>query len=305
MSLATKPTLAALRTSARNELLDPTGRWWSDTELNSYIEGAQAELQRQFEFVWGSSTTTTNIPFFAIDDAASIRMGRVWWNGYQLPIVTTDWLSDHLRAWRYANTSEIPKLAYLWDSGTLGFWPPPSTAGTLVVEYPAALTLSSDTSTLSVPAWTKFAIKDWVGWKAYSRLGPNQDLDRALRRKKRWVMALARFRKNWDAYRAEAAPHLRIGGKHDVAFLEPSTNYGVTMPGIVEFAEVTITGAVNGTNTSYTVPSGLTFLQLYLDGQLLTPYTANPSAYDYTFSGTAVAMQTAPPTGAILRAFGR
>lgn len=68
-----------------------------------------------------------------------------------------------------------------------------------------------------------------------------------------------------------------------------------------DFQNETPVGAVNGSNTSFTLsaaPSPAASLQLYVNGQLLAA-----GGEDYTLVGNAITMVTAPPTGSILRAW--
>src|SRR5258708_37785103 len=51
-------TLNQLRTAVRRELLDPSGKWWSNDELNLYLNDWKQILQIQFEFKWGTATLT-------------------------------------------------------------------------------------------------------------------------------------------------------------------------------------------------------------------------------------------------------
>ena len=43
----------------RRELMDPTARWWADSELEFWIDQWQNELQQDYELVWGTATITT------------------------------------------------------------------------------------------------------------------------------------------------------------------------------------------------------------------------------------------------------
>lgn len=64
-------------------------------------------------------------------------------------------------------------------------------------------------------------------------------------------------------------------------------------------AQETPSGLINGSNTSYSLaqtPESASAVALYLDGLLLTQGT------DYTISGTAITMTTAPALAQVLRA---
>lgn len=60
-------------------------------------------------------------------------------------------------------------------------------------------------------------------------------------------------------------------------------------------------GIVNGSNTAFTLsvaPSPVASLKLFVNGQLLTS-----GGVDYTLSGTDITLETAPPTGSVIRAW--
>ena len=58
-------------------------------------------------------------------------------------------------------------------------------------------------------------------------------------------------------------------------------------------------GAINGVNTSYTLAHAPVIIWLYYNGILLEPGSGN----DFTYSGNAITMLYALPTGAKLRAY--
>ena len=61
----------------------------------------------------------------------------------------------------------------------------------------------------------------------------------------------------------------------------------------------TPSGAINGVNTSYTLAHAPVIIWLYYNGILLEPGSGN----DFTYSGNAITMLYALPTGAKLRAY--
>ena len=61
----------------------------------------------------------------------------------------------------------------------------------------------------------------------------------------------------------------------------------------------TPSGAINGVNTSYTLAHVPVIIWLYYNGILLEPGSGN----DFTYSGNAITMLYALPTGAKLRAY--
>lgn len=69
--------------------------------------------------------------------------------------------------------------------------------------------------------------------------------------------------------------------------------------GTNSFITETPSGAINGSNTSFTVANTYVSMVLTRDGQILEPGGA-----DYTLSGTTITFVTAPVTGSVLRVFG-
>src|SRR6478609_9595200 len=78
-----KPTRVALLGACRRTLLDPSSRWWTDTELNDYLNDWQIELQNEFEMVWGTATVTTSTATLTLTDIATDmhRLDAIYWNG--------------------------------------------------------------------------------------------------------------------------------------------------------------------------------------------------------------------------------
>ena len=206
--------------------MDPTGTlsWsWSNIELQMYVEDWQTILQDKFEFVWGSSTTTIGSntssygPFeFAISTLGTnmLRPGNMWWNNIRLVGRTKEELEIMERDWR-AVRNGVPEVAYMSDINTIGLWPPPASAGTLIAEYPASLVFATTTSSMQVPAWTKYSFLDYVVWRSMERPGPNQNLTKAQRRKARLMAKLKRYRTIWENYLPDKAPSFRIGGQYE------------------------------------------------------------------------------------------
>lgn len=67
------------------------------------------------------------------------------------------------------------------------------------------------------------------------------------------------------------------------------------------YQNVTPTGAVNGANTTFTLPvapSPAASLKFFINGQLMAA-----AGEDYTLTADSIAVVTAPPTGSILRAW--
>jgi hypothetical protein len=219
-------TQAQMNAAVRRELMDPTGTlsWsWSNTELNMYLSDFQQILQDKFEFVWGSATTAISsftastgpfeIPLTTIGTNL-LRPGNMWWNNYRLVGRTKEEIEILERDWRSV-TGGVPEVAYMSDVNTLGLWPPPAAAGTLISEYPTIVVFTNTTTPMQIPAWTKYSFLDYACWRAWERPGPNQNLTKAQRRKKRLQAKILRYKTIWENYLPDKAPTFRIGSTYE------------------------------------------------------------------------------------------
>lgn len=228
MALSDLWTLDQLTTAVRRELMDPTGGFdwsWTTVELQYYLNDWQTILQDKFEFTWGSATITltsntqTNaagepvgpytIPLTSIS-TNMLRPGNLWFQNFRLVGRTMEELEVMQRDWREVGGG-VPEVAYMQDINNIGFWPPPSVSGTLIAEFPTTLGMAAGTSTMQVPAWTRYSFLDYACWRAWERPGPNQNLTKAQRRKKRLMQKMIRYKTIWENYLPDKAPSFRIG----------------------------------------------------------------------------------------------
>lgn len=242
MALYDQWNLTTLLARCRTELLDPSGKWWSDSELEGYIDECQVELQSHFEFVWGSATITTALSTLTLSNVATniLRLDAI----YYTPGTWTNSIGTYTdtsirrlsprslidldtiqRDWRAISTSTgiHPEVAYQNDPFQVSFWPPPPIAGTYVFEYPILLNTMSGTltATMQIPAWTRYAFMPFVCYKALKRFGPNQDIPKALRRKAQYDRMHKKFRRFYDNYFPEKAEMLRPGRRWAADILIP------------------------------------------------------------------------------------
>ena len=205
MALSDLWTQDQLLAACRRELMDPTGTtaWsWGDLELQTYISDWLELLQHRFEFTWGTATilSTGTATITLTNVAADLhRVGNVWWDGFRLHGRTKEELEILVRDWRAAEAG-IPQIAYQDSVDTLSVWPvPPSTnTATVVFEFPRSLTISTNTSTMEIPAWTRYSVVNYVAYRAYVRPGPQQNLSKASRYKAKFVKQGIRYRTIWD-----------------------------------------------------------------------------------------------------------
>lgn len=220
--------------------MDPTGTlsWsWTDIELNYYINDFQTILQDRFEFVWGSATTAiasntlTNVggsptgPYYIpLTSVATnmLRPGNMWFattntgtpNWIRLVGRTHEELEVIQRDWREVGVG-IPEVAFMGDINTLGLWPPPTAPGTMISEYPIVCLFTSTTMPMQVPAWTKYGFLDYACWRAWERPGPNQNLTKSGRRRKRLEEKFKRYRTIWENYLPDKGKSFRFARTYE------------------------------------------------------------------------------------------
>jgi len=251
MSLADKWTRAELRVLARNELMDPNAKWFTDAEINTYLDEWQMRLQEWFEFVWGTATasvtavgTVINSNGLAIPaSTASIllntyvpdamRVDAFYWisstdttsnKGVRVVPRTKQDLNVLIRDWRYVLPADPPLVIYQDDITDIVLWPPPANAGTLIAEYPKKMCFGTDTQTMQIPAWTKYSASYYCAYRAFLRTGPRQDVQRAMSYKAIWQRYIYRYRRQWDNYFPERYTQLKPkqpSDAYNIAILNP------------------------------------------------------------------------------------
>jgi hypothetical protein len=288
MALSDRWTRYQLRTSIRRELMDQNGRFWGDDELNLYISDWQDEVQNELEFVWGKSTSTVSTDGFSIDPTTVLRPDAFYWNNVRLIARSKNDLDAWEPYWR-ETPSATPYVCYEIDSTTFGLWPKPSTAGTLVTEYPAKLSFASDAIPMQLPAWTRYSAINYVGYRAYERYGPNFDLNKSLRRKSKFLRQLSRFKEIKASYFPDKYLSIRPASVYENSILSPSPHGDVSVPLIValHLIDEVPSGSINGTNLTFTLtqnPNPDVSLKLFLDGILMTQgshYTLSTSTVTF------------------------
>jgi len=281
--------------------MDPNARWWGDGELNSAIGHWQDRLQDELEFVWGSATYTTSSATITLTNVATdiLRLDGIWWNNKRLSPKSKEELDVLDRNWRNANAA-TPYVTYQDNDTTVSFWPPPSTAGTAIFEYPKLLTFASSTSTMELPAWARYSCINYCAMRAYGRFSPNQDLDRSARYKAKFARQLRRYVTLKANYWPDKYLVLRPAERYEKEILQPEPlQTGAVVPGTIQrstWVHEVPTGTVNGTNGTFTLsqnPVPDSSLMLLVDGVEMTQAT------HYTLTNTTVVFVTAyvPVTG--------
>lgn len=256
MSLADQWTLTSFRDACRRELLDPQAQWWSVQELDSYINQWQETLQSRFEFKWAVATLTQGLeltwntatntwnsyiqswdsvngvavatvtlsavaPDMMRVDAIYFTPGGTDTSIQRLPMRSKQDLDRMAQDWRSQGTLLQPELCYQDNAATISFWPPPPGIGTYIFEYPVLCTFAASTSTLQLPAWTRYDCVSYVAYRALARFGPNQDMPKALRYRRKHERSMKRFQKYYMAYFPERSEMLRPGRQYAGNILVP------------------------------------------------------------------------------------
>lgn len=223
MAFSTKWTRAKLRSIVRAELLDPNEKWWTDTELDHYVADWQNRVQEKLELVWGTATYTTALSTSTIATRVTdmLRLDAVYWNDQRLVGRTKADLDLIDRDWRSTDPG-VPVVVYQDNYATFSLWPAPATVGTIRLEYPKTLSFVTDTSTMQIPAWTKYSAKNYCLSRAFGRFGPNQDVNIAARYRSKFERQLRKYR----SFVAAFFPTKYLS-------LRPGTNYeeDIVMPG--------------------------------------------------------------------------
>lgn len=237
MSLDQRWTLSSMEDACYRELLDPNHQWWLEPEIHNYIDNWAQELQSNFEFSWGTATISTALSTVTLSNVATdiMRLDAIYccpgtgtWgidtNTYRLSPRDVIDLDEIARDWRSQGTLLLPTSSYQNDAYTVSFWPVPPGTCTFIFEYPRSTAFAAPGSQMQAPAWCRYGVIPYVAYKALSRFGPNQDLQKAARYRKRHDANLRRYRKIYDAYLPEHAPVLRPGRKWSSEIVNPRQN---------------------------------------------------------------------------------
>lgn len=280
MALSVKPTRAELRTQVRYTLMDPNARWWSDTELNGYLDEWQHTLQSELEATKGAAlstigpgTSTINISTDLAEDI--LRVDAIFWNNQRLVTRSETEMDTLRRDWRTTN-ERTPGVVVPIDSERFELWPPAGPAGGyLYAEYPRITTFATDTSTSILPAWCRWSANDYCAYKAFLRHGPNQDINRATRYRALFERKLSRLRTVKNAYLPKRGMRLTFGDTYEADILLARRRCPEAAVPPVNFhfhKEEEPSGVVNGTNAVFTLsynPNPDESLQLFVDGVLM------------------------------------
>lgn len=213
----------------RREVMDTSSRWFTDTELNQYLDNWLQDLQQEYEFVWAINTITVG----TVSTGSSLIFGTgtftpgmlrneaVYYNGFRLAgrllqdleVGDPIWRSDlGIGTSAGTNTWDTPRLAVMYpDYGNILIWPTPfpanfgggTNSNVFVFEYPCLLSFATDTSTNPLPVWTQWSAKSYVCAKLFKRLGPLNDLKKSQRYSAQYQRAKLRIHRMWTNFLPE------------------------------------------------------------------------------------------------------
>ena len=297
MSLYAPWTLSTLTAVARRELMDPNKRWWSDAELAMYASEWQNELQRDYEFTWGSATiiTASNTILLSSITPAMDRLDAVYYgtgtsSGYRLAgrliqdleILQPEWRSD---------LQNIPRAVVQYDSTQMVVWPPLSTLGTFIFEYPQRLALSSTPNIVQLPVWTQWSAKSYICQQAYLRPGPVNDVRKANRYAAQYAREKQRIKLLWDNQLPERFRRLKPAGHYEWDILKPPPAWdtGTTASALNAFHTFVL--APDNVSLVFILPVTATpkAVQVFINGLLMAG-----EGVDYSWSGNIITFNIAP-----------
>ena len=293
-------TRAEAKVVIRQELLDPSGKWWSDAFLNLTIDQWQNELQQDYELVWGSATITTAINTLTLSSIspAMSRLEAVYFigtstgdRGYRLAGRLLQDLEVGNHEWRDAG-ADTPREIIQYDSTQMIVWPPLVQTGTFVFEYPRQLSFVDDTTVISLPPWSQWSVKPYVCAKAYLQPGPVNDLQKALKYKKMYDESKSRIKLLWDNWLPERYRRLKPAGGYEFDILHPPPAWSAPGGFLDIYRSYIPSGLVDGVNSVFVLPVDPTAVKVFVNGLLQTV------SVGYTRVGGTITFIDVPESGA-------
>lgn len=309
MASYTKLTRQQLREMCERELMDTSNLWWTDAELNNYLDDWQKRVQREHLLTWGTSTLTSiGASTFALSDFAPdvMRPGRLVWEGITLVPKTQEELQILDPQWRLRSISARPTVVFQENLTTVTVWPTISglSTNTVVLEYPKEPAFAGDATPMILPAYTKYSAKNYVGFRSFLRRGPNYNSQKAGAYRDSFYEDLRRYGIIKRRYLPQHFYTLKPGGAYEKRQSDPTQELipSPTDPGnifaMIRFHDEAPSGAVDGTNTTFALsyaPNPVDSLEFNLDGIELVQGT------HYTLAGSTVTLTAgAPLTGQTL-----
>lgn len=221
--LSTPLTRAALRIRVRRELRDAHEHivtpkyWWTDTELNEYLNDWMQNLNTHFNILntattisVGTNTNTITTP------STMLRVAETWWNNTRLLPTTLLRMDTQHPFWREHTMQPQAKPLQVieLDQTRHQLYPTPGQSGVVTIVGPRKLEFTNDSSVCPLPPWMYYSARLYCAAMAYLRAGPNQDLRKASRYKARYDRMIKFYRLMLDGRFASYGVQLK-----------PATNY--------------------------------------------------------------------------------
>lgn len=176
-------TLSTARTAIRERLDETTATFWSNTELNRWINEACRDIARATESLRDTSTIAVTLPstYNYTLPSDTIRVHNVEWvrtgDTQIYPLEPTRVTGAEAMGWTNQDTSGNPQMFFTWGfsgDAQLYVWPKPDAAGTITLYYyrfPAEV--SSDGANVEVPNGWEDLVYDYAEYRA--RLKDNDE----------------------------------------------------------------------------------------------------------------------------------
>lgn len=170
-------TLLQFRTLIRDRLDEPTARFWTDTQLNSWINEAAADIARRTETLQDRQTQSVvaNTREYSLD-ANVLRVYRVEYipTGAGQPTYPLEYRQfnalDSIWHTQSALTTGTPCYFTIWGfspTNKIILYPTPTRAGTLrVYVYRLPTATTTDGTTIEVPAGWDSLVIDYAEYSA-------------------------------------------------------------------------------------------------------------------------------------------
>jgi len=161
----------------------------------------------------------------------------------------------------------------------------------LECEYPILTTFASDMSVCPLPFWTQFTAKPYICSLAYGRPGPTNDIQKTTRYQKQYLSALQKAKVTWANYNPYRYRKLKPASHYEWDILKPPPAMGQTQTGAI-YMQYALTGNIDGSNTTYTIPIIPNGLMVFKNGVL-----QSPGGNDYTLTSSTIVFVIAPQVG--------
>lgn len=180
-------TRQAFREQIEYQIADTANTFWSDLDLNAYIQEGYSLFIAQTQLFWDSAYLNDDADVAVVSLPADFwKVDRVTWDYQEISELTPRQLRAHDSQYKTLTSREI--LGYLVEQeakNQLRKYPVPAQdcptddadpLNTRLDYYQRAPTLANDASTFACPDWCLKHIRNWVMYRVYNQKGEGQDL---------------------------------------------------------------------------------------------------------------------------------